>query len=52
MLGERKEAARYVRKVNQSYPDFTVDGWLSIVPIGDPAVRQRYEEGLRGAGFH
>jgi hypothetical protein len=51
MLGEREKATSYVRKAQEIHPDFSVDGWLSIVPIRDPTFAQHYEQGLREAGF-
>jgi len=51
MLGERQRAAEYVRKATEIHPDFSVNGWLSILPIRDPAFAQHYEQGLREAGF-
>jgi DNA-binding SARP family transcriptional activator len=51
MLGERQKAAEYVRKATEIHPDFSVNGWLSILPIRDPAFAQHYEQGLREAGF-
>jgi tetratricopeptide (TPR) repeat protein len=51
MLGEGQKAAEYVRKATEIHPDFSVNGWLSILPIRDPAFAQHYEQGLREAGF-
>jgi tetratricopeptide (TPR) repeat protein len=51
MLGEREQAAKYVRKTKEIHPDFTVNGWLSILPIRDPKFAQHYEHSLRVAGF-
>lgn len=50
-LGEREEAAGYVRKVMEIHPDFSVNGWLSILPIRDRQYERDYEQGLREAGF-
>lgn len=50
-LGDREQAQRYVRMTRENHPDFSVKGWLSIVPIRDPKVAQHYEDGLREAGF-
>ena len=51
MLGDSARAREYAHKVLQTYPDFTVDGWLSMIPIRDVALKERYEQGLRAAGF-
>ncbi|HWT31519.1 MAG TPA: BTAD domain-containing putative transcriptional regulator [Propylenella sp.] len=51
MLGERGQAREYVQRVVDVYPDFTVNKWLTMIPIRDTIVRRRYEEGLRLAGF-
>jgi tetratricopeptide (TPR) repeat protein len=52
MLGETGKAREFTRKVMRIYPDFTVDKWLSMVPIRDPRLKRQYEEGLRLAGFN
>jgi tetratricopeptide (TPR) repeat protein len=51
-LGEREQAAAYVRKVLEIHPDFTINAWLSILPVRDPQYEQDYADGLREAGFH
>ena len=51
MMGERERAQTFVKKAKEIHPDFTISGWLSIVPIQDPYYRQHYEQGLREAGF-
>lgn len=51
MLGDKARARDYARKVLRIYPDFSVGKWLSMIPIRNAAVRERYEEGLRAAGF-
>jgi hypothetical protein len=33
------------------HPDFSVNGWLSILPIRDRQYERDYEQGLREAGF-
>ncbi|MGH6923571.1 MAG: hypothetical protein ACRED5_07505, partial [Propylenella sp.] len=50
-LGQREEAAEYVRRVMEVHPDFSVSNWLSILPIRDRHYERDYEEGLREAGF-
>jgi tetratricopeptide (TPR) repeat protein len=51
MLDEPAAARRYATEVRRIYPDFKVEKWLAMIPIRDAAVRQRYETGLRAAGF-
>lgn len=51
MLGNRDEASQYVRKTKEIHPDFSVRGWLSILPIRDREYAQHYEQSLREAGF-
>lgn len=51
MLGEPAKARNYARKVMQTYPDFTVAKWLAMIPIRDAGLKDRYEQGLRAAGF-
>jgi DNA-binding SARP family transcriptional activator/tetratricopeptide (TPR) repeat protein len=51
MLGERAEARRCVRAVREDHPNFSVERWLSILPMRDPQRRAHYEQGLRLAGF-
>lgn len=50
-LGDREQARGYVRLAREIHPDFSVEGWLSIVPIRDPKFARHYEDGLREAGF-
>lgn len=51
MLGEREKAGEYVSRAKEIHPDFSVNNWLKVLPIRDPQFAQRYEEGLRLAGF-
>ncbi|PZM16271.1 SARP family transcriptional regulator [Rhizobium tubonense] len=51
MLGNQKKARSFVRKVRESYPEFDVDEWLSIVPIKEQWQKDHYREGLLKAGF-
>jgi DNA-binding SARP family transcriptional activator len=51
MLGNRKKARSFVRKVRESYPEFDVDEWLAIVPIKEQWQKDHYREGLLKAGF-
>jgi DNA-binding SARP family transcriptional activator/TolB-like protein len=51
MLGNKEEAAQFVRKTKDIHPDFRVSGWLSILPIRDREYAQHYEQSLREAGF-
>ena len=51
MLGEKERAKEYVRRAKDIHPDFSVDAWLSILPIRTPEFASRYKHGLREAGF-
>ena len=51
MAGNTRKARVLVRKVKETYPDFEIDTWLSIVPIREQWQRDHYREGLRRAGF-
>ncbi len=50
-LGEKEQAKRCSREFLESYPDFRIDHWLSIVPDRRADDRRHYELGLRSAGF-
>ena len=51
MLGNREKAAECVKEAKYIHPDFSVETWLSILPIRDPKLARHYEQGLREAGF-
>ena len=51
MLGQADEARRYARIVLDKQPDFSVSRWASIQPDFDPAVQQRFLDGLLRAGL-
>jgi tetratricopeptide (TPR) repeat protein len=51
MAGDLRKAKALVRKVKETYPDFEVDTWLSIVPIREQWQKDHYREGLQRAGF-
>lgn len=51
MLGETRKARAYMRRTLETFPDFEIERWLSLIPFRDPAQRERYREGLRRAGF-
>ncbi|MGY5809620.1 DNA-binding protein [Rhizobium sp. LEGMi198b] len=51
MAGDMRKAKALVRKVKETYPDFEVDTWLSIVPIREQWQKDHYRTGLRRAGF-
>ncbi|NTG75375.1 DNA-binding protein [Rhizobium rhizogenes] len=51
MAGDTRKAKRLVHKVRETYPDFEVDKWLSIVPMREQWQKEHYREGLRRAGF-
>ncbi len=52
MLGEKQKAGEYVQKAKDIHPDFSVNAWLSILPIRDAEFARHYEQGLREAGFN
>jgi tetratricopeptide (TPR) repeat protein len=51
MAGDTRKAKRLVRKVKETYPEFEIDKWLSIVPMREQWQKEHYREGLRRAGF-
>ncbi|NTF82777.1 DNA-binding protein [Rhizobium rhizogenes] len=51
MAGDMRTARALVRKVKETYPDFEVDTWLSIVPIREQWQKDHYRDGLQRAGF-
>ncbi|UWU20760.1 MULTISPECIES: DNA-binding protein [unclassified Rhizobium] len=51
MAGDMRKAKALVRKVKETYPDFKIDTWLSIVPLREQWQKDQYREGLRRAGF-
>ncbi|HEY0121528.1 MAG TPA: DNA-binding protein [Rhizobium sp.] len=51
MAGDTRKAKALVRKVKETYPDFEIDIWLSIVPFREQWQQDLYREGLRRAGF-
>ncbi|MDL2402968.1 BTAD domain-containing putative transcriptional regulator [Rhizobium mayense] len=52
MAGDIRKAKRLVRKVKETYPDFEVDKWLSVVPMREQWQKEHYREGLKRAGFN
>jgi tetratricopeptide (TPR) repeat protein len=50
-LGQRQEAQRCVRKVMETYPDFSIGRWIAIVPNRNADDKRHYADGLRLAGF-
>jgi DNA-binding SARP family transcriptional activator/tetratricopeptide (TPR) repeat protein len=50
-LGDKASAGEYVEKTLETYPDFRVEHWLSIVPNRNPDDNHHYKQGLRAAGF-
>jgi DNA-binding SARP family transcriptional activator/TolB-like protein/Tfp pilus assembly protein PilF len=50
-LGNHQEAQRCAEKFLQSYPDFRIDHWLTIVPDRNVDDLRHYEVGLKMAGF-
>lgn len=51
MLGDTAQARKLMRKTMQVYPDFTIDRWLSIMPVKENWQKEQYREGLAKAGF-
>lgn len=51
MSGDMRKAKTLVRKVKETYPDFDIDTWLSIVPFREQWQKDLYREGLKRAGF-
>ncbi|MQB45674.1 DNA-binding protein [Rhizobium sp. ICMP 5592] len=51
MAGDTRKAKALVRKVKETYPDFEIDTWLSIVPFREQWQQDLYREGLKRAGF-
>ncbi|MFT4182382.1 MAG: DNA-binding protein [Rhizobium sp.] len=51
MAGDMRKAKKLVRKVKETYPDFEIDTWLSIVPFREQWQQDLYREGLKRAGF-
>jgi DNA-binding SARP family transcriptional activator/TolB-like protein len=49
-LGNTQEAASVLRRLLTIEPDFTIERFLSKLPIEDAAQRDHYAEGLRLAG--
>ena len=50
-LGQKSQAAKCAKEFLESYPDFRIDRWLSMVPDRYPDDTRHYELGLRKAGF-
>jgi DNA-binding SARP family transcriptional activator/tetratricopeptide (TPR) repeat protein len=50
-LGHKQEAQRCVRKAMETYPDFSIDRWIAIVPNRNTDDKRHYADGLRLAGF-
>jgi DNA-binding SARP family transcriptional activator/TolB-like protein/Tfp pilus assembly protein PilF len=51
MSGNMRKAKTLVRKVKETYPDFEINTWLSIVPFRQQWQKDLYREGLKRAGF-
>lgn len=51
LLAQPDEARRYVRKLHEILPDFTVSSRLGMVPLRRSEDLEHYEFGLRTAGF-
>ncbi|PKR90739.1 hypothetical protein CXZ10_05105 [Pleomorphomonas diazotrophica] len=51
MLGDQRNAKKEMRRTLAIYPDFTVDDWLTKVPIREKWKMDMFREGLRRSGF-
>ncbi|MFS8114417.1 BTAD domain-containing putative transcriptional regulator [Rhizobium jaguaris] len=51
MAGDARKAKTLARRVKETYPDFEIDTWLSIVPFREQWQKDLYREGLKRAGF-
>ena len=51
MLEQYDEARRYVRRLREILPDFTVASRMGMVPLRRREDLEHYESGLRSAGF-
>ena len=51
LLSHAAEARRYVHKLRESLPDFTISTRLGMVPLRRREDFEHYEFGLRSAGF-
>ncbi|WP_165790730.1 BTAD domain-containing putative transcriptional regulator [Pleomorphomonas carboxyditropha] len=51
MLGDQRSARREMRRTLAIYPDFTVDDWLTKVPIREKWKQDMLRDGMRKAGF-
>lgn len=51
MLGDQRNAKKEMRRTLAIYPDFTIDDWLSKVPIREKWKTDMFRDGMRKAGF-
>ena len=51
MLGDQRNAKREMRRTLAIYPDFTIDDWLTKVPIREKWKTDMFRDGMRKAGF-
>ena len=51
MLGDTKKARAHMRSTMKIYPDFSIEKWLSIMPVKEDWQKEQYREGLKRAGF-
>lgn len=52
MIGDQRNARKITRRTLLVYPEFTVDGWLSMLPIRENWKREMLREGMMKAGFN
>lgn len=51
LLGDQRNARKEMRRTLAIYPDFTIDDWLSTVPIREKWKTDMFRDGMRKAGF-
>lgn len=51
MLGDRQNARKEMRRTLVVYPDFTIEDWLTKVPIREKWKTDMFRDGMKKAGF-
>lgn len=51
MMGQRREAARFVSRALEDQPNFLVDEWVATIPLRSQAHVEHYAQALSRAGF-